>query len=248
MIRRLAFVLALLLGSVDARAGEKVDLALVLAVDVSGSIDVEEFLLQRHGYAAAFRDPRLIAAIVGGRERKIAVTLLEWAGASAQAQVVPWTLVDGRESARALADQIETSPRRIFGGRSTSISGAIDASVRLIEAADYDTDRRVIDVSGDGHNNAGRPAGFARDAAVLKGIVINGLAILTDDGILDVHYQDHVIGGPGAFVLGIETFAEFKNAILAKLIREVADLSGDLAPTPKQLATSQPLDRMSDED
>ncbi len=241
MRARLALVLILLLGGPGARAEEKVDLALVLAVKVSGSIDVEEFLLQRHGYAAAFRDPRLIAAIVGGRERRIAVTLLEWAGASAQAQVVPWTLVDGRESSRALAELIERSPRRIFGGRSTSISGAIDAGVRLIESSGYDADRRVIDVSGDGHNNAGRPAGFARDAAVLKGIVINGLAILTDDGILDVHYHDHVIGGPGAFVLGIETFAEFKNAILAKLIREVADLPEDLAPTPAQLATTLPL-------
>ena len=242
-MRALLF-LALFLYAGAAQAGEKVDLALVLAVDVSGSIDAEEFLMQRQGYAAAFRDPRLIAAVSGGRVRRIAVTLMEWAGASAQAQIVPWTLVDNRESARALADAIERSARKIFDGKSTSISGAIDGAVRLIEKADYDADRRVIDVSGDGHNNAGRPAGFARDDAVLKGIVVNGLAILSDDGILDVHYRDHVIGGPGAFVIGIETYAEFKNAILAKLIREVADLPEDLAPTPRQLAAS--FDRFPD--
>jgi hypothetical protein len=239
-LRFVLLFLACLAGS--ARAEEKIDLALVLAVDVSGSIDVEEFLLQRHGYADAFRDPRLIAAIVGGRERRIAVTMLEWAGASAQAVAIPWTLVDGRDSARSLADRIQTAPRQIFGGASTSISGAIDASARLFDRLRYSTERRVINVSGDGHNNAGRPAGFARDDAVVRGIIINGLAILTDDGILDVHYRDHVIGGPGAFVIGIETFAEFKNAILAKLIREVADLPEHLAPTPAQLAAKHPPD------
>lgn len=234
-MRHVLLLVACLFG-VSAYAEEKIDLALVLAVDVSGSIDVDEFLLQRHGYADAFRDPRLIAAIVGGRERRIAVAMLEWAGALAQAVVIPWTLVDSRESARALADRIQTAPRQIFGGASTSISGAIDAGVRLLDRLSYVAERRVIDVSGDGHNNAGRPAGFARDDAVVKGVIINGLAILTDDGILDVHYRDHVIGGPGAFVIGIETFAEFKSAILAKLIREVADLPEHLAPTPRQLA------------
>jgi len=234
-LRHVLLLVACLFG-VSAYAEEKIDLALVLAVDVSGSIDVDEFLLQRHGYADAFRDPRLMAAIVGGRERRIAVAMLEWAGALAQAVVIPWTLVDSRESARALADRIQTAPRQIFGGASTSISGAIDAGVRLLDRLSYVAERRVIDVSGDGHNNAGRPAGFARDDAVVKGVIINGLAILTDDGILDVHYRDHVIGGPGAFVIGIETFAEFKSAILAKLIREVADLPEHLAPTPRQLA------------
>ncbi len=236
-MRRLLLLLAFLLGA-EALAAEKVDLALVLAVDVSGSIDAEEFLLQRNGYADAFRDPRLIAAMMSGRERRVAVTMLEWAGASGQTQAIPWTLVDSRDTSRALADKIQRTPRQVFGGRSTSISGAIDASVRLIEKSGYDTDRRVIDVSGDGHNNAGRPASYARDEAVLKGIVINGLAILTDDGILDVHYRNDVIGGVGAFVIGIETFAEFKSAILAKLIREVADLPEDLAPTPRQLAAT----------
>jgi hypothetical protein len=241
-VKRALLALALLFGAVRAEAADKVDLALVLAVDVSGSIDMEEFLLQRHGYAAAFRDPRLIAAIVGGKHRRIAVTMLEWAGASGQTQVIPWTVVDGRDKARALADRLATAPRHVFGGASTSISGAIDASVRLLERSGYEAEREVIDVSGDGHNNAGRPASFARDAALLKGIVINGLAILTDDGILDVHYRDHVIGGPGAFVIGIETFAEFSGAILAKLIREVADLPAELAPTPRQLmATAAPV-------
>jgi hypothetical protein len=232
---RLLLLIALLFAN-DARAAEKVDLALVLAVDVSGSIDAEEFQLQRNGYAGAFRDPRLIAAVMGGREKRIAVTLLEWAGSTGQIQVFPWMLIDGRAAAYALADRLQTLPRQVFGGRSTSISGAIDASVRLLESSPYESERRVIDVSGDGHNNAGRPAGYARDAAVLKGIVINGLAIMTDDGILDIHYHQEVIGGPGSFVLAIETFAEFKNAILSKLIREVADLPAHLAPTPKQLA------------
>lgn len=236
-MRRL-FLLVLLLLGLEVRAAEKVDLALVLAVDVSGSIDAQEFLLQRNAYADAFRDPRLIAAVLGGREKRIAVTLLEWAGSTGQIQVFPWMLIDGRASAHALAERLQTVPRQVFGGRSTSISGAIDASVRALEISPYVADRQVIDVSGDGHNNAGRPAGYARDAAVLKGIVINGLAIMTDDGILDLHYQEEVIGGPGSFVLAIETFAEFKAAILAKLIREVADLPAHLAPTPRQLAAT----------
>ncbi|MBM3548810.1 MAG: DUF1194 domain-containing protein [Alphaproteobacteria bacterium] len=228
---RLVLLLLACLAGASARAEEKIDLALVLAVDVSSSIDAAEFRLQRDAYADAFRDPRLIAAIMGGREKRIAVTMLEWAGASAQAQVIPWLLIDSRETARAFADRLQSAPRQIFGGTSTSISGAIDASVRLLDRLTYASDRRVIDVSGDGHNNAGRPASYARDQALLKGIIINGLAILTDDGILDVHYQDEVIGGPGAFVIGIETFAEFKGAILAKLIREVADLPEHRAPT-----------------
>ena len=149
MTVRVLLALALLFGTVRAEAAEKVDLALVLAVDVSGSIDMEEFLLQRQGYAAAFRDPRLVAAVVGGKQRRIAVTMLEWAGATGQIQVFPWMLVDSRDSARVLSDTIATTPRHVFGGTSTSISGAIDASVRLLERSGYEAERRVIDVSGD---------------------------------------------------------------------------------------------------
>jgi len=220
--RHVLLLLGLLLLAGRSHAAETVDLALVLAVDVSSSIDDREFDLQRQGYAAAFRDPRLIATLQAGRTRRIAVAMMEWAGASAQLQVVPWTIVEDAASSRALGAAIAVAPRRVFDGKSTSISGAIDAGMRLLAQSGVAAERRVIDVSGDGQNNAGRPASLARDDAVAQGVTINGLAILSEDGLVGLHYRDHVIGGPGAFVIAVETFAEFADAILAKLVREVA--------------------------
>ncbi len=144
-MRRLLLLLAFLLGA-EALAAEKVDLALVLAVDVSGSIDAEEFLLQRNGYADAFRDPRLIAAMMSGRERRVAVTMLEWAGASGQTQAIPWTLVDSRDTSRALADKIQRTPRQVFGG--LGVNG-IRVQVGSVRQVDF----RVIDVQ-EGHGIA----------------------------------------------------------------------------------------------
>jgi len=220
--RRALLLLGLMLLAGRSDAAEPVDLALVLAVDVSSSIDEREFDLQRQGYAAAFRDPRLVATLQAGRTRRIAVTMMEWAGASAQLPVVPWTIVADETSSRALGAAIAVAPRRVFAGKSTSISGAIDAGMRLLSQSGVAAERRVIDISGDGQNNAGRPAAFARDDAVAGGVTINGLAILSEDGLVGLHYREHVIGGPDAFVIAVETFAEFADAILAKLVREVA--------------------------
>lgn len=209
---------------------EDVDLALVLAVDVSTSIDEQEFALQRRGYAEAFKDASVIAAIRSGPHRKIAVTYIEWASAESQKVVVPWTVVSDDESGLLLSQAILAAPRSFQGW--TSISGAIDFSVRTLAASPHAGTRRVIDVSGDGINNAGRPAADARDEAVAAGITINGIVIMNDiptpmaywraEPPLDQFYREQVIGGPGAFVIAVEDFTTFAHAILNKLIREIA--------------------------
>jgi hypothetical protein len=220
----LRLLAALVLGisiSAASPAATPVDIELVLAIDVSGSIDNEEFQLQRRGYGLAFRDARVIEAIADGRVGRIAVTAMEWSGSNLQQQIVPWTLVDGAASAAAFAQQIETAPRLSFPGYSTSISGAIDRAAGLFGDG-FQGRRRVIDISSDGYNNSGRPPEFARDAAVAKGIVINGLAILSEYGLLDLYFEDRVIGGHGAFVVAIQDFDGIAKAIVAKLIREIA--------------------------
>jgi Protein of unknown function (DUF1194) len=228
MTRRAALLaaLALLLAAPPARAAEPVDLALVLAVDASRSIDDEEFELQRAGYAAAFRHPRVVAAIGTGLHRAIAVTYVQWSGAQAQEQVIGWTLLRDAESAGAFADQLARLERRVPAG-STSISGAIDYAVRLFGTGGFAERRRVIDVSGDGSNNSGRLASYARDEAVAAGATINGLVILNEEPLLDRYYRESVIGGPGAFLLAVTEFDDFAAAILQKLIREIAALSGE---------------------
>jgi hypothetical protein len=202
-------------------AGRAVDLQLVLAVDASGSVDARRFELQRRGYAEAFANPRVLQAIRSGALRAIAVTMFQWTGPSLQARIIDWTLIEDEASADAVAAAIAGTPRKLFGG-GTSISGAIDYASRLVAASDFAGERRVIDVSGDGANNVGRPASVARDAAVADGIVINGLPILALEPDLDAYYRDNVIGGPGAFVVAIDTFEQFGDAILNKLISEIA--------------------------
>lgn len=223
-------VLALLLPllfptlAVDVAAADErraVDLALVLAVDASGSVNAARFEMQKQGYVAAFRHPRVLQAIRSGTAQAIAVTMVQWTGPSMHVQAVPWTLVGDGESIEAFARSIEMAPRQLFGG-GTSISGAIDYAMALLERAPFAAGRRVIDISGDGANNRGRPAVEARDEAVKAGVTINGLPILEIEPSLDDFYRNNVIGGPNAFMIPATSFAEFGDAILRKLILEIA--------------------------
>ena len=219
-----------------ASAAEQVDLLLVLSSDVSRSVDHPKFLLQREGYAAAVSDPHVLEAIKSGPQQRIAVCFVEWSGFGAQKLVIDWTIIDGPDPARKFGDQLLELPRA-FADR-TSISGGIEFASSQLERAPFESARRTIDVSGDGTNNAGRDVKLARDEVVAKGIVINGLVILSDrpvpwnaehtnpPGGLEKYYQDNVIGGPGAFVLVAENFNAFGRAIIKKLIAEIALLSG----------------------
>lgn len=222
---RLAVALVVLAGAfvpLAAADAEAVDLRLVLAVDTSGSVNEARFELQKQGYASAFRHPRVLRAIQSGPRARIAVTMMQWTGPALQVQVTPWTLIADEGGMHAFAAMIETAPRQLFSG-GTSISGAIDQGARLLAECPHEATRSIIDVSGDGGNNRGRPATAARDEAVAAGIVINGLPILELDPTLDDHYLHNVIGGPNAFMVPAQSFAEFADAILKKLIIEIAD-------------------------
>jgi hypothetical protein len=226
--RRVLGLMAALLGcswiaaaTTAASAADKVDLQLVLAVDTSGSVDQSRFELQRDGYAAAFRNRQVLAAIQSGGNQAIAVTVFQWTGPELQVQVIPWTLIRDAGNAEDFAAAIERAPRQLFSG-GTSISGAIDFAATLFARSRWQGLRRVIDVSGDGHNNRGRPAADARDDAVRAGIVINGLPILALEPRLDGFYWNNVIGGPGAFMIAVESYERFPEAVLKKLIQEIA--------------------------
>ena len=224
-------LLAWLAGIGVARA-ETVDVLLVLAADVSRSIDDVEFNLQRKGYAAAITDPRVLRAISGGRNHAIAVTFIEWSGAADQNVVVDWTVVRDEEAAGGIAATILAAPRSFLGR--TSISAAIDYALERIAAAPAQADKRIIDVSGDGTNNSGRPVTEARDQAVASGVTVNGLAIINTQanpgyafhtqppGGLPKYYEENVIGGPGAFLLQVENFDSFAEAMTRKLVTEIA--------------------------
>jgi Protein of unknown function (DUF1194) len=220
----ICFAAALLLAfsvCAPAFAQTAVDLQLVLAVDASGSVDQRRFELQKQGYVAAFRDPRVLRAIQSGAMQAIAVTMVQWTGPALQLQVLPWTLIKDAATAHAFADSIAATSRQLFSG-GTSISGAIDYAVPLILESPFKGARRVIDISGDGSNNRGRPPTNARDDAVRAGIVINGLPILELEPDLKRYFSDLVIGGPGAFAIAADGYETFAEAILKKLIREMA--------------------------
>lgn len=219
---RLLGALAMLSAATGVRAETQVDLALVLAVDASGSVDMHRFELQKLGYAAAFRNPRVLNAIRSGLNQSISVTMFQWTGPRLQVHVIPWTLIKDEASANAFADAIEATPRRLFGG-GTSISGAIDYGRLLLLQSPFTPTRRVIDVSGDGSNNSGRSVTFARDEAARDGIGVNGLPILSIEPGLDHYYRDYVIGGPGAFMVPADSYDTFADAILKKLITEIAE-------------------------
>jgi hypothetical protein len=215
-----------------ALAAEQVDLLLVLAADVSRSVDNGKFQLQREGYAAAVSDPHVLDAIKSGRTGRIALTYVEWSGVGSQRIVIDWTAVGDAESAKGFGDRLLEAPRS-FADR-TSISGAIEFAMSHLAHAPYESARRTIDVSGDGTNNSGRDVTLARDEALAQGVTINGLVILSETplawnpdhtnppGGLDNYYRNYVIGGPGAFVLAAQNFNSFGEAIVKKMIAEVA--------------------------
>lgn len=218
----LAAAAALLIATGPARAAE-VDVELVLAVDTSGSIDAEEYQIQHEGYAEAFASDEIVGAIQAGPLQQIAVTFIEWSGLGHQNQVIGWMLVKDKASALAFAEKIKNAPRKFSDW--TAISDMIDFAARLYDGNGYEGMRLVLDVSGDGINNNGRPVNEARDQAVAKGIVINGLPILNEDPTLDAYYQENVIGGPGAFKIAVKDFDTFKEALVAKLVREIAGVT-----------------------
>ena len=208
------------------------DLLLVLAADVSRSIDDSEFALQRKGYSAALTDPGVLAAIRGGSTGTIAICFVEWSGAGEQNVVAEWTVIHDEEDAGGLAAAILAAPRSFIGR--TSISGAIDFAMERFAAAQPRASRHIIDISGDGTNNSGRPVTDARDQAVSQGVTINGLAIVNDKpnpgyafhtqppGGLPEWYRQNVIGGPGAFLRVVEDFHSFADAMTNKLVSEIA--------------------------
>lgn len=220
------------------RAAEKVDLLLVLAADVSRSVTGDKFKLQREGYAAAIANPKVLEAIKGGRNGRIGVMFIEWSGAGNQKVVIDWSIIDGAEAAHAFGTRLLEEPRA-FADR-TSISGGIDLAMAELAKAPFFSERQTIDVSGDGTNNSGRDVRSARDQAVEKGIVINGLVILSDQpmpwnpehthppGGLAKYYRDNVTGGPGSFVMEAKDFESFGDAVLKKMIAEIADASREL--------------------
>ena len=205
-----------------------VDVELVLAVDVSYSMDLDELALQREGYAQAIISKEFLQALKSGPNGKISVTYFEWAASSDQKIIIPWRVIDGPETADAVAAEILKTPIR--RASRTSISGAINFAMPLFDENPHRGIRRVIDISGDGPNNNGSPVTVARDAAVEKGVIINGLPIMVkepsystmDIGNLDFYYEDCVIGGPGSFVVTIKERDKFKEAIRTKLVLEIA--------------------------
>lgn len=222
-------IVATALGLAEPAAARSVDLALVLALDVSGSVNTERFELQRRGYAEAFASRDVIDAIAAGENHAIAVTLVEWSGSGHQRQMIGWTLLDDANAAAAFGSAVGETPRAFSDW--TSISAAVDYSVTLFDEAQVTAARRVIDVSGDGINNNGRSVEEARDAAVQAGITVNGLPILTEYPNLDGYYRENVIGGPGAFAVAASDFSSFGAAILSKLVREIASRDGPLVVT-----------------
>ena len=224
--------------------GMEVDVELVLAVDVSLSVSPREMEIQRKGYAEAITSPEVMTAVQAGLLGRVAVTYVEWAGGQNQRTVIGWTLIETEDDARAFAERLRTAA----GGtlRRTSISNALTYSVAAFDDNGFTGLRRVIDISGDGPNNAGPPVVQARDRALAAGIVINGLPLMTDEGFgsrwhledLDLYYTDCVIGGPGAFVIPVTRWSEFASAVRRKLVMEIAGLAPP--PQPRVWRASNP--------
>ena len=243
---RILTVLLLLLGTVslpgrpaEAQDRPEVDLALVLAIDISGSIDPDEARLQREGYVQAFRDPVIVKAILGGSRGRIAVAYFEWSDAWVQRLLVDWTLLDSEAAIRAFTERLSAAPISI--SRRTSISGAIRYAVPLFGRSPFDADRKVLDISGDGSNNDGGLVTEQRHEALKERIVINGLPIMNDrpnpfgfpsETDLDKYYLHCVTGGPRSFVEVANSFEDFPRAVRKKLLQEVADRGPEFGPLP----------------
>jgi hypothetical protein len=237
MRRRLvlaALTLGLCLVHAAARADDTVDVALVLVSDVSRSIDDGEFKMQKDGYFAAFTSPKVLAAIKSGATGSIAVNYIEFSSDTEVKTVVDWTIIRDEASARAFLDKLVNAPRSFYGR--TAISSGIDLAVQNLSHNGINAERRVIDVCGDGTNNAGRDVSAARDEAVAAGITVNGLAIINDHpmswtfahvqppGGLDNYYRQNVTGGLGSFVVAVHDFQVFGEAMTKKLVSEIASL------------------------
>ncbi len=227
--RHILFILvALVVGVRPLSAAEtSVDLALILAVDVSLSVGDGEAGLQRLGYIHALRDKKVVDAIHNGPVGKIAITYVEWSSPYHQVVIVPWRVISDTASAQAFADELERAP--IKSGSTTSISGAIDFCAKLLRKPGFEATRLVLDISGDGYSDYGRPVTMARDEAIKAGITINGLAVMNEDpkknaapADLDTYYRDNVIGGPGSFYLIARNLDGFREAVLHKLVLEIA--------------------------
>ena len=230
-----------------AQAQEPVDVALVLAVDVSRSMSPGELTIQREGYAAALNHPDVVRAIAQGAYGRIAITMFEWAGDGSIREVFDWTLVETSGDAdQVSALVLESMP---LAQRRTSISGAIKHAMKRLEESPYDGFRKVIDVSGDGPNNQGGPVLDARAEAVAKRIVINGLPLMTSEGPgggfnigdLDTYYAECVIGGPGSFLVPVRSWDQFPEAIRRKLILEIGSLPEELSDILPAQGLPQPL-------
>lgn len=240
------FALAVLAAALAGTAGSRpalsqvvpVDLELVLAVDVSSSVDLNEFHLQMQGLSEAFRHPDVIGAIESAGDLGIAVSLIQWSDWPRQRRSIEWTHIRGRPDAEAFADRVRRAARYGDGG-STGLGGAIRFGIAEIESNRFDGTRRTIDVSGDGVANQGAAPSDYRDRAVALGIVVNGLAILNDNPQLDRYYMGNVIGGHSAFVIAADDYYDFAEAILRKLVREIAGppLAGRPPPGPLRVAS-----------
>lgn len=242
-----SLALALACTSAHARNGAtEVDVELVFAVDISYSMDTNEQRLQRQGYVEAFRSEPFLAALKSGSTGRIAVTYMQWASEYDQDILIPWMVIDGPDSASAFADALAQAPYR--RAQRTSISGAIDAAMKLFDNNGFASARQVIDVSGDGPNNSGRPVTVARDEALAQGVTINGLPLVgirsyvspADIAELDIYYEDCVIGGFDAFMVPIRDARSFVEATRTKLVREIASLPAPRRSTIEPAALREP--------
>jgi Protein of unknown function (DUF1194) len=228
-----------------AQAAESVDVELILAVDVSLSMSPDELEIQRRGYAAALTHPNVIEAIEDGATGRIAVTYVEWAGQTWQRIVVPWTIIASQKDAQRFVAKLTANPPN--SARRTSISGALLFAADLFAEGDFRGARRVVDISGDGANNQGAPVDAVRDAMVMQGITINGLPLMTSGGMpsvfdidhLDLYYTSCVIGGPGAFMIPVNDWSQFPDAVRRKLVLELAGGANEHAAPPVIAAAAE---------